>query len=226
MSLYKSELWISDIDRVIEANPCISTLSGKSVMITGINGLVCSAIADILIRYNETHDLPVIIFAAGRSEKRIKERFDKYFERNYFCYIAYDATSPYFDCPLTADYIIHGASNSSPDRITKEPVETILSNIIGLNALLNYAKNRGVERLLYISSSEIYGAKEDNKPYKEGQYGFIGLLKSRSSYSVGKRAAETLCVSYSDEYDIESVIIRPGHIYGPTATKEDKHVSS
>lgn len=226
MSIYDCELWIKDIDCVIEANPWISSLSGKSVMITGVNGLVCSAIADVLIRYNETHELAVAIFAAGRSEERVRDRFGEYSEKNYFRFISYDATSPYFDCPLTFDYIIHGASNSSPDMITKEPVETILSNIVGLNALLNYAKNRGVERLLYISSSEVYGAKEDSEPFKEGQYGFIDLLKSRNSYSVGKRAAETLCVSYSDEYDVESVIIRPGHVYGPTATKADKHVSS
>ena len=226
MSLYDSEIWVKDIDRVIEANPCISSLSGKSVMITGINGLVCSAIADVLIRYNENHNPQVAIFAAGRSEKRIRERFGKYSEKSYFHFIQYDATTPFFGCNLTVDYIIHGASNSSPDRITKEPVETILSNIVGLNALLSYAKKRGTKRLLYISTSEVYGAKEDSEPFREDQYGFIDLLKPRNSYSVGKRAAETLCVSYSDEYDVESVIIRPGHIYGPSATKADKHVSS
>lgn len=226
MSIYNSQLWIKDIDRIIVANPWISSLAGKSVLITGVGGLVCSAIADIIIRFNETHDLPIVIFAAGRSEERIKERFGAYTERSYFRYIHYDATNPNFDYPLSADYIIQGASNSAPDMITREPVETILSNIVGLNALLNYAKNRSVQRVLYISSSEVYGAKEDNEPYKEGQYGYIDILRSRNSYSEGKRAAETLCVSYSEEYGVDSVIIRPGHIYGPTAIKNDNHVSS
>ena len=52
------------------------------------------------------------------------------------------------------------------------------------------------------------------------------MLNSRNSYSVGKRAAETLCVSYADEDGVESVIVRPGHIYGPTATRSDNRVSS
>lgn len=226
MGIYDSRLWIEDIDRVIAANPCIATLSGKRVMITGVTGLVCSAIVDTFVRYNETHDLPIIIIAAARSEERVKERFGIYARRSYFRFVEYDALRPSFDYQLPVDYIIHGASNSSPDTIIKEPVETILSNIVGLHVLLNYTHKQRVKRLLYISSSEVYGAKEDDTPFKEGQYGYIDLLKSRNSYSVGKRAAETLCVSYSDEYGVESVIIRPGHIYGPTATRTDKHVSS
>lgn len=35
-----------------------------------------------------------------------------------------------------------------------------------------------------------------------------------------------MCVSYYDEYGVESVIIRPGHIYGPTAVESDNRVSS
>ena len=102
----------------------------------------------------------------------------------------------------------------------------MISNISGLLGLLNYAHEKGSSRLLYISSSEIYGKKDENQPYKENEYGYIDLLNSRNSYSIGKRAAETLCSSYSDEYGIETVIVRPGHIYGPTASSSDNRVSS
>ena len=92
--------------------------------------------------------------------------------------------------------------------------------------LLDYAKNCGTKRLLYISSSEVYGKKADDIPLKEDEYGYIDLLNPRNSYSIGKRAAETLCISYGSEYGIESVIVRPGHIYGPTASSADNRVSS
>ena len=110
--------------------------------------------------------------------------------------------------------------------IVKEPVETMLSNFLGMKYLLDYAKESGSSRILYISSSEVYGAKPGDEPFKEGEYGYIDLLKSRNSYSIGKCAAETMCVSYADEYGIESVIVRPGHIYGPTASPFDKRVGS
>ena len=125
-----------------------------------------------------------------------------------------------------ADYIIHGASNASPEMIVKEPVETMLSNFLGMKYLLDYAKDQKTKRILYISSSEVYGQKEGTEPYREGQYGYIDILNPRNSYSVGKRAAETLCASYADEYGVSSVIVRPGHIYGPTASPMDNRVSS
>ena len=105
--------------------------------------------------------------------------------------------------------------------IVKEPVETMLSNFLGMKSLLDFAKEYGSKRILYISSSEIYGKKDGDQPYHEGEYGYIDMLNPRNSYSIGKRAAETLCASYADEYGVESVIVRPGHIYGPTASPYD-----
>ena len=156
----------------------------------------------------------------------MSNRFGKYYERDYFSYVRYDASKNDSRIAVKADYIIHGASNASPKAIVAEPVETMLSNFNGLNYLLNYAKENGTKRLLYISSSEVYGLKSDGKPFKEDDYGYIDLLNPRNSYSVGKRAAETLCASYYAEYGVESVIVRPGHIYGPTASPNDDRISS
>ena len=226
MSIYDCDLWIEDLDRMVGSMPWLSELAGKTVMITGIGGLICSAVADILIRYNETHSEAVTIVAAARNEKRIKDRFGEFAESPYFKYVAYDATMKDIKIPFRVDYIIHGAGNSSPDLLSKEPVETLLGNFIGLYNLLLYAKENSVNRVLYISSSEVYGKKEGNEPFHEDQYGTVDILNSRNSYAVAKQAAESLCVSFSDEYGVSSVMIRPGHIYGPTATIRDKHVSS
>ncbi len=224
--LYNNALWIADIDKVMKVLPEMNNLAGQSVMITGAAGLICSSVVDILFRYNDTHEKKIQILGAGRSHKEMFARFDSMVDREDFTFVVYDAskTNNYLD--VHADYIIHGASNAFPSMIVKEPVETMLSNFGGMKYLLDYAKDQGTKRILYISSSEVYGEKEGNEPYKEGQYGYIDLLKSRNSYSVGKRAAETLCVSYADEYGIESVIVRPGHIYGPTASTYDNRVSS
>ena len=138
----------------------------------------------------------------------------------------YNALSTENSLPFFCDYIIHGASNASPNHIICEPVETMISNFIGIKYLLDYAKDSGTKRVLYISSSEVYGTKENNEPSKINDYGWIDILNPRSSYSIGKCAAETLCASYADEYGVESVIIRPGHIYGPTAIESDSRVSS
>ena len=225
--MYDSSLWFEDIDRISQSLPEISELAGMSVLITGAAGLICSAVTDIFIRYNETHDTsPIKIIAAGRWPEEMSDRFGEYYNRNYFSYERYDASKGDNKIDVKADYIIHGASNASPKAIVAEPVETMLSNFNGLYYLLNYARENGTKRLLYISSSEVYGKKSDGKPYKEDDYGYIDLLNPRNSYSVGKRAAETLCASYYAEYGVESVIVRPGHIYGPTASPNDDRISS
>lgn len=226
MSLYKSKLWISDIDETLELLPELDELAGKSVMITGCTGLICSAVVDVLIRWNETHREKIHILAAGRSEEKIADRFAPYNMEDWFQFIPYDAASTENVLDRHCDYIIHGASNASPNMIIKEPVETMLSNFVGTKFLLDYAREKGAKRFLYISSSEVYGKKDGSSPYRAGEYGYIDLLNPRNSYSVGKRAAETLCASYAEQYGVESVIVRPGHIYGPTASLSDNRVSS
>ena len=224
--IYQSRQWINDLNLVLKYHPEISELKGCAVMITGAAGLVCSAVTDLLILYNETREDKIQIYAAGRWPSEMESRFGEYYKRDYFHFVEYDASKADNPAFPAVDYVIHGASNASPDIISKEPVETMLSNIVGLEQLLKYARNSGVKRLLYISSSEVYGIKDKKEPFAEADYGYIDLLKPRNSYSVAKRAAETLCSSYADEYGVDTVIVRPGHIYGPTASPYDQRVSS
>ena len=226
MNIYSNKLWLADLDKTVAVLPELSELAGKNVMVTGSTGLICSAVVDVLIRWNETHAGKIKIVAAGRSEKKVAERFAPYVAKDWFVFAPYDASAADNFFSERCDFIIHGASNATPAKIMKEPVETMLGNVLGMKGLLDYAKESKAKRVLFVSSSEVYGKKEGTAPYRLGEYGYIDLLNSRNSYSVGKRAAETLCVSYADEYGVESVIVRPGHIYGPTATRSDNRVSS
>lgn len=226
MNLFDSKQWIDDIDTVLSHLTELSILEKRNVMITGAAGLICSAVTDIIIRYNETHDKKIQIYAAGRDEQKMKNRFSSYFDRDYFHFVQYDSSRPDNHFDFHCDYIIHGAANSSPKKIVSEPVETMLGNFLGVKYLLDFARGTEAKRILYISSSEVYGKKEREGAAQESDYGFIDILVPRNSYSVCKQAAETLCISYADEYGVDPVIIRPGHIYGPTANKTDDHVSS
>ncbi len=226
MCIYDSGRWISDLDEVIGSFPVLEELEGKTVFITGASGLVCSAVAFVLIRYNETHKRQIRILAAGRDREKILRCFGPYSQKAYFEILRYDACEAEHPWRTASDYIIHGAGNAVPDKVTKAPVETLTASVNGLRSLLEYAREKGVKRVLYISSSEIYGQNAGTEPKKEDAYGKIDFLNPRNSYSVGKRAAENLVISYAAEYGTDTVIVRPGHIYGPTASPEDSRVSS
>ena len=218
MRIFESETYLNDIDKIIQSLTCLESLKNKTIFITGCNGLICSALVDVLIQANKKNNLNLVLFLATRNMNKTKQRFT-----DSSCkYIEYDANKP-LDFSEHVDYFIHGASNASPDLIVKEPVETINSNIFGLNEILSNAKTN---RVLYISSSEVYGNIQTANPIKENESGTIDILNPRSSYSQSKRAAETLCASYISEYNSDVVIARPGHIYGPTASRNDIRVSS
>ena len=224
--LYDCGQWIRDLDRVSALLPELEELRGKSVLITGASGLICSAVADILFRYNDLRGGSVQVYAAGRSPERMETRFGDLVRRPDFHFVFFDACAAEALPDVRADYIIHGASSAYPALYVREPVETMTSVFLGTKALLETAKASGTRRLLMISTSEVYGQKQEERAAREGEYGYIDLLNERNSYSVSKRAAETLCASYAAEYGVESVIVRPGHIYGPTAGRSDNRVSS
>ena len=222
MGLYDSQTYIKDLDLVIDKNQdVLKKLCGAKILITGASGLVCSPVVDLLLRSNKRLGTDISLYLAGRSEERMQKRFP---DKN-FVFVPYDATERnQFD--FQVDYIIHGASNSGPKDITAHCIETMLDNFNGMYELLEYASREKVKNTLYISSSEVYGRKNRIDPFKEDEYGWVDILSSRSSYPSSKRAAETLCTCFSDEKDIKTTIVRPGHIYGPTARRNDSHLSA
>lgn len=226
MLLYTNEYW-NDVKKAIEQIPDIEKLYKKKILITGSTGMVCSSVVDVISYLNRECDAGIELILAGRDKNRIIRRFKGSLSEEGFLFLAYDATkSTRID--MKVDYIIHGASNANPAIFSREPVETLLGNIVGLNSVLELAKNNDGSRLLYVSSSEVYGNRTDDSrdPYKEEDYGFIDILNPRACYPNGKRTAETLCASYRHEYHVDFVVVRLGHIYGPTITGKDTRASA
>lgn len=205
--------------------PQIETIRNKKILITGAGGLICSVLVDQLMMLNMAYGYNVNVYAAGRMRTKIEERFFLWKEDRNFHYVEYDALKP-FASDIIFDYVIHGASLSSPGAYGQTPVETMLSNLIGVKNLLELIKKCGQGKLLYISSSEVYGKRNCNEPYSEEDYGYVDILNPRACYPSSKRSSETLCSAYKEEYGIDFVIVRPGHIYGPTMTATDNRAAS
>lgn len=194
-------------------------LEGTNILITGATGLIGSCIVDILMNHpNKNFN----VYASGRNEERAKIKFSAYKNDPLFHFFKYDVLKPLVG-NISFHYIIHGASNASPNFFASKPVEVIKSNIFGISNLFEYGMTHNLKRLLYISSGEVYG-EGDGRIFTEEYSGYIDCTKPRSCYPISKRAAETLCASYTSEYGIESVIARPSHTYGPHFTELDNRV--
>ena len=216
----KSKTYYEDIYGVAKDN-ILSKLNNKTIMVTWAYGLIGSCIVDVLMIRNFKFDSNITVIANGRNEENLVNRFSNYIWNSKFKFIAQDINIP-IDYEESVDYIIHLASNANPSAYKADPVGTINANIIGLKNLLDYAKDNNVTRLLYTSSGEVYWEADSSiKEFKEDFSGYVNSMFSRSCYPNSKRCAETLCVSYTEQYWVDTVIARPSHTYWPSMTESD-----
>lgn len=221
--MFDSNSYLDDLDNQLEKID-LEKLRNKSILITGSGGLICSYVIDLLIYANVKKKANIKIYAMGRSEDKLKKRFSYYFDSPLFVPVIQDVCSP---CDIDGiDYIIHGASNANPKLYVTDPIGTMNANYLGTLNMLDLAKNNN-SRFLYISSGDVYGSFDNVDGYlSEDMYGYIDILNVKSSYASSKRASETLCSSYNSQYNVESLIVRPAHIYGPTCTRSDSRAVS
>lgn len=214
MSSYKEDI----LDIFFQDLPW-EKLAGTNILVTGATGLIGGCLVEALM-INPRRDYHV--YASGRNEERARLRFQDYADSSDFHFVKYDVMQP-LQSDVRFDYIIHAASNASPNFFAQKPVEVIKSNIDGVANLMEYGLKNGMKRFLYVSSGEVYG-EGDGREFTEDYSGYVNCATPRACYPSSKRAAETLCVSYASEYGADVVIARPCHVYGPHFTEQDNRV--
>ena len=222
--MINSKIYNQDLLKSIKHIISIEKLKKTSILITGATGTIGSFLVDLLAEYNNSDSAEIKIFAAGRNLERLAECFNTI--KDYgITYIEYDLLKS-IDFSFHVDYIIHAAGNAFPAAFTNNPVETLFGTIYGTYNILNFARHNNAKRVLYISSGEVYGQGDVSIPsYKENYCGYVDPVSPRSCYPNGKRTAETLCASFLQEYNLNCVIARLCHTYGPTITKDDNRAN-
>lgn len=107
------------------------------------------------------------------------------------------------------DVILHQAALPSVPRSIKDPITSNEVNVVGTLNILEAAKDAGVKRVVYASSSSVYG---DNPELPKHEAMMPNPL---SPYAVSKLAGEKYCSVYSRLYGIETVALRYFNVFGP-----------
>lgn len=123
-----------------------------------------------------------------------------------------------------ADYIVHCASPTNGELITKHPAETFLLAVESTRAALDYSRRNAVKGMVYVSSLEYYGQNFDDEPVSENMTGYVDRHSPRSSYPLGKQAAEYLCFSYAAEFGTHVATARLTQTFGAGVAPDDKRV--
>lgn len=208
-----------DINAVASLRLPWEMLSGCNILVTGATGLIGSCLVEVLMAHpNKDYH----VYASGRDETRAMQRFSKYTTEPTFHFFHYDVTRP-LKGDVDFQYVIHAASNASPNYFATKPVDVIKANIEGLAHLMDYGLEHELRRLLFISSGEVYG-EGDGRFFTEDYSGYVDCTSVRSCYPSSKRAAESLCVAYAQQYGIDVSIARLSHVFGPNFTESDNRV--
>ena len=107
------------------------------------------------------------------------------------------------------DYVLHQAALPSVPRSVKNPLTSNAVNIDGTLNVLEAAKNAGVKKLVYASSSSVYGESEELPKHEEMPPSPL------SPYAVTKITCEYYCRVYWELYRFPTVSLRYFNIFGP-----------
>lgn len=107
------------------------------------------------------------------------------------------------------DFVLHQAALPSVPRSIKNPITTNEVNVGGTLNILDAAKNASVNRIVYASSSSVYGNSK-TLPKREDM-----VVAPISPYGVSKLAGEKYCKVFYEIYGLETVILRYFNVFGP-----------
>jgi nucleoside-diphosphate-sugar epimerase len=114
------------------------------------------------------------------------------------------------DIMAGAHYVIHLAALHEVPRSVEQPLETHDVNVTGMLNLLAAARDAGIKRFVYASSSAVYG---DNPVLPRSEE--MVPMPTSSPYAVSKLAGEYYCRLFSHLYSLETVSLRFFNIFGP-----------
>lgn len=210
-----------DIEKILKSDLKWENFKGTNVLITGASGMIGSYILNTLVTLNNTRDYGMNIYALVRNPAKIPDEI-----RIQIGIMQQSVVEPIVT-DIKFDYVIHTASPASPLIMRNDPVGTIAANTIGTFNTLNVAKQGSKKGYLYISSREIYGQPYENQEvFSEDTYGFVDPLNVRSCYPEGKKAAETMCVCFKEQYGVNAKIARLAHTFGPGMPVDDGRVQA
>jgi UDP-N-acetylglucosamine 4-epimerase len=188
----------------LRANP-------KTWLVTGVAGFIGSNLLEALLKLDQ-HVTGLDNYATGRKSNLESVRSSVTAEQwARFAMVEgdiRDQTISQLACK-GARYVLHQAALGSVPRSLENPAASHESNVTGFLNLLNAAREAGVKRFVYASSSAVYG-DEPNLPKVEHRIG-----RPLSPYAATKAMNETYADVFSRCYGMETIGLRYFNVFGP-----------
>ncbi len=117
------------------------------------------------------------------------------------------------------DYIFHLAAMASVPLSVDKPAECNKNNVDATVKLLESAKNAKVKKVIFSSSSAVYG-ENTNMPLKESE-----PLMPTSPYAASKASCELYLKSFTESYGLNTIALRYFNVFGPKQDKNSQYAA-
>ena len=175
----------------------------KKIFVTGGAGFIGSHLVQRLV--NEGHKV-VVADILLRGNKINPETFRKI----QFHQADVRDSAAMLELSKGCDLIYHFAAVLGVDVVSDNPVETMDTEIIGMRNICHAALTNGIKKIMYASTSGIYGHSAIDQTVTE-----TINVDPRTSYAIAKRYNEIYLAAMYQEKGLESISVRFFNIYGP-----------
>ncbi len=219
LDIEMNQILKEDINNFVFSFELSEFLNGSKILVTGATGLIGSTLVRCLLALNKGIQITCPI----RNLKKAKAIYGDDVQSIRF--IECDLVA-YLNSLTEKDdfkYIVHCASPTVGRYMTEHPVETYMLAIDSTRAILEYARKQQTD-IVYVSSLEYYGQNFDDTLITEDMQGYVNNTDPRSSYPLGKRAAEYLCAAYAKQFDVNAKVARLTQTFGAGVSVDDNRV--
>lgn len=192
-------------------------LSKYSFLVTGGAGFIGSNLVEYLLKYN-AGKVTILDNLTTGSEKNIKA----FLPNPKLKFIIGDICD-IKTCKKSmegVDFVFHQAALGSVPRSIENPIATHNANASGFLSVLVAAKNSGVKRIVYASSSSVYGDSTES-PKREERTG-----KPLSPYAVSKVVNEFYADIFARTYNMDIIGLRYFNMFGPRQNPEGEYAAA
>jgi nucleoside-diphosphate-sugar epimerase len=207
----------NDCDEVTKGTvDTLGMLRNEHILIIGGTGFVGKWLTELVVFLNDHYNFNTNLLLLSRQPEIVYDQMPHLMKRKDVSLIRQDVRN-IIDIYSDVSYVIHAAASPDSRVHSSDPIQTLSVIVNGTQAVLSaISEHSNLKKILYISSGLVYGSQPLDLLYIDEKYRGAPPCNSITSiYAEAKRCAEALCATYSSQYKIPIVIIRPFAFIGP-----------
>lgn len=182
----------------------------KRVLVTGISGMIGSAVADYILEKTDWHVVGIASWKHRGAPSKVLGM--PHYNPSRVSIVSHDLSVPFHPDTVAqigkVDYILNVASESHVDRSIDDPVGFVQNNVNLALHMLELARWLKPELFLQFSTDEVYGVARENELHAE----WSPIVPS-NPYAASKAAQEAIAVSYWRTYGVPVVITNTMNVF-------------